>query len=441
MTADGHVVGVELFAVVYIVVDVFVHGDQNHFMVGVGPAAGGQQLESAVNALVVIAQIGVGLVAVIEAVGVVVVSAGGVSQLCKLVAQGIGHILIGTCNEGQVAVHGGGNQTAGRGEFTACGALVPVGLVEVGKLEALAVQLVQGGGQLGVNDIGREGLCHKENQVLILEHACVFVLLGGGQRAEVAVHILQGLVGFGLSPRSKVDVHGVICVNRVGGRCGGHDFCGFAAAEFGGEFGDAEHAVSSFQLHAAHQAEAGDGRIYGIVCGEVVTVVAEIAAAQQNGQYGGNFQHQEDRQRSCALFRGCSFCGDELLVIDCQHQHGQQRRHDVGNALDDGFNGFVGEVRGYVTGHGEHISDFKENLEEGLYAVFRAEHNHQQEGDDCGQRQTELTVFEEVGEAVKQCTEGGCENQQVQVVVVHAHSVYRTEAQQKLFIDDGQREK
>ena len=72
---------------------------KHHLQIRVGPAGAGD-VQTIALTVVIIAQIGVGQVAVIIGVGVVVIGHGGVTQRTELVAQREGHIVLGADGAG-----------------------------------------------------------------------------------------------------------------------------------------------------------------------------------------------------------------------------------------------------------------------------------------------------------------------------------------------------
>ena len=129
VTGNGHVVDAE-----GLVVDELGHRHIDHFQIAFRPGA--LQLQAAVPGQeLIVAQMGMGGVAVVEILQVVVV--GG----------------------GMVAAALGGDQARQVGKFTGGGAGAPGGLVIFGELDALVCHPVEGGGQLRVDDFGGEGLC------------------------------------------------------------------------------------------------------------------------------------------------------------------------------------------------------------------------------------------------------------------------------------------
>lgn len=80
VAADGHVVGMEGCAVLYIGVNILRDGVLDHLQIGVGPAAVLGQLQTVALTLIVVTKVGMGLVPAVVVVDIVVVGGGGVAQ-------------------------------------------------------------------------------------------------------------------------------------------------------------------------------------------------------------------------------------------------------------------------------------------------------------------------------------------------------------------------
>ena len=160
MTGDSHVIGVEGFACLNILVYIAVAGGLNHLPVGAGPGVDPEVKSAAFLALIVVAVGGKVLVPLVVGVLAVVPGGSGVAYGAEHIAQGGGH---GVADGGDSGVRAAfdpvGYDAGGDGELAAAGGERPVWLVEIGEDEALLLgEAVEGGRQLLVDYVVVEGL-------------------------------------------------------------------------------------------------------------------------------------------------------------------------------------------------------------------------------------------------------------------------------------------
>ena len=194
----GHVVGVEGL-LRYVVIHCFFH----HLQVGGGIAR--LHVQAAVDGGKIVAHVGVGVDPVVEGADVVMVGLGLHPRLGgKEVAQTEGQIVLlrhGEAHPAQV-----GHQAHAQ-------AVLPVGgqigeaVVEVAEHDALIGHAVEGGGALGVDEVGGKGLGAHHNQVVVLKQAGVSVFGRPLEGGEILVQAAQAFVLGGLI--QGVEVHAV----------------------------------------------------------------------------------------------------------------------------------------------------------------------------------------------------------------------------------------
>ena len=210
VAADGQVVDVEGG----VAVDIVVHAGLHHHGVLLGPEqlagiAHVQPLEARAELLPVVAQVGVGGHAAVH-IPVGVVAQHVVPRPFQLLGQGevgVGLHLAGALHGDGVAVLGVQPQ---QGLALAVGgAGVVEGGVVVVEDKALVGQLIQGGGELGVDGVAGEALQHQFDDVVPLKHAGVLVLFCGGDTAEVIGQPLDIVILPVLGQGGQVHIHHV----------------------------------------------------------------------------------------------------------------------------------------------------------------------------------------------------------------------------------------
>ena len=305
VAADGHVIYMKRRTAVHIPIDVVPDGVLHHLQIGVGPRAVLRHLQAAAHALVVIAQVGVGLVPVVVVVDVVVVRAGAVPQRPELVAQRKGHGIIGRCVEADVAPHPGGQQARHHRILSAGGGLSPPRLVVVFAHEPLVGQLIQGGCQLLADKPGGERLRRQQHQVFPLEQAGVLVLFGGRQTAEILGHVPHRPIPGAVRQCLEINVHGVLAVyhrlrhhRRVVQRI--HRLC--RQHQLG--LGRAEHRVFRLQPHRRVQAELRHSCVRLKVVSIAVTVCAPVGQHLTDDQkYHAHRRYKQQRPLAHPVLR------------------------------------------------------------------------------------------------------------------------------------------
>ena len=217
VTTDGEIVDMEGG----IAVDIVVHTHLHHVLVPLGPqpvGAGGILLTGEGVRVVVpagdillpcIAQIGVGFVATVHIL-IVVVAVNLVAQPAQLLGQG--EVDVGAQFAG--ALHGDGASVFG--VEAQQGLALPVGGageveggVVVVEYEALVGQLIEGGGQLRVDGVAGKALHHDLDDVIPLEHPGVLVFVGGGDAVEIVCQPSHTIAGRGLCQGGQIHVHHV----------------------------------------------------------------------------------------------------------------------------------------------------------------------------------------------------------------------------------------
>ena len=307
---------------------IVVHRGLHHLQIGVGPAAGVvRQGQAGADAPIVVAQIGMGGVAAIVVVGIVVPCEGLIAQRTELTAQRQGHGVVAAGPEADIAAHPGGQQAGEHGIFAAGGGLAPAGLVVVVADEALVGQTVQRGGQLLRDEPRREGFRRQQDQILALEHPRVLVLAGGSAGGYIAMDRGQRAVRCGVRQRGKVDVQRVVAVVRwlrLGGVLRQGKRLIRSRQRVQRRRGCAEQGVGQLQAETGAQPEAGYGAVgivvVGVQRGAGAKAVDGGAAQQGDGGDGGH-----EQQCPAAHAR---LLHDAAAQDDGQRQrdHGQQQK-------------------------------------------------------------------------------------------------------------------
>ena len=360
VAADRHIVGVEGLAVVDIVLNIGRRRQLHHLQIRVGPAGAGD-VQTIALTVVIIAQIGVGQVAVIIGVGVVVIGHGGVAQRTELVAQREGHIVLGADVEAEVVVDPCGDHPGHGGKFTAGGGLSPAGLVVIGKHKALVGQLVQGGRQFLADDIGGKGLGGDLDQVLAGEHAGIFVFLAGGDAAEILVDILQRLAAHQLRRGLKIQIHFVVIIDH-------RRWIRLRLDHFHHRrFGHAQQGILRLQPHGGGQAEAGDRPVGDKIIGVVRPVFAGIA--QRRARY---LTHRKPGQRQQPYPAAEPLARQQTAAEHDQRRQRQEGQQDKGQPGKDDLHHGGEEIAHHLAGHLGHEAQGEIRLEITLAAVFDA---------------------------------------------------------------------
>ena len=345
VAADGHVVDAE-----GLLINVLGNGDLHHLQVAFRPGA--FDLQAAVPGdELVIAQMGVGIVAVVEVLQMVMVGNRIVALFLQLMAHGQEHILVGDDVHGAAAL--GGNQTQQVGKLTGGGAGTPGGLIVFLELDALGGHAVQGGGQLRVNDLCGEGLGGDEDQVLAPEHPGVGVLAGGGQGIDVIVDGSHSTLSLGLGSGGKVDgkhIAGIFRFLRVilrigfgrnGFRCFRRNLWDGKIRGIGGI-----QMVGGIQQKAHAQSKVPNGTV------KVIGFVENIPIP---GQTEHRTQTQSTKQDAAAGQKSPAGPGDLRFPAEDAVQHRrQQDQQDPAKIGGDHCNGLSQKVLCNAAGTGGH---------------------------------------------------------------------------------------
>ena len=406
VAADGHVVGMEGCAVLYIGVNILRDGVLDHLQIGVGPAAVLGQLQTVALTLIVVTKVGMGLVPAVVVVDIVVVGGGGVAQSPELIAQGKGHTVVGCGVEADIAVDPRGEQTGHHRVLAAGGRLAPAGLIEIVEHEALVGQTVEGRRQLLTDEPGGEGLGGEKNEVLALEDTGIRVLLGGRQRAEVVGHTGHGTAGGVLCQGGKIDVHGIFAVDHR--RCDNRGviryICVRASVRQPGT-GVPENGVGDLQTDTGVEPEVGHAGVGGEVVGIGVVIGAPAGQAAADAAEQQAYDQQEQQGPAAHALLGDDAPAQQNA--QCQRNKGQQDKGQAGQ--HDIRQDRVAETAHYIAGHVADEGQSEVGLEVTAAAVLHA-HQHRPQGGggdrDDGSR---LAVTEQIDEQTPEQPCAQCE--------------------------------
>ena len=205
----------------------------------------------------------------------------------------------------------------------AVGGVIEVGVVVIIKDDALVGKLIEGGGQLRVDDGGGEALGAQDDQVIVGKHAGVLILLCAGQAGDVVVDGFDLFVLCQGVQIVKVDIQHIIAVFHRGVRVlrlglGGHGNVVVVLPLLG--LGRASRQV---QPQGRQQAETLGGLVRG---GQVVMVKIVVGeqprAANRKASRCAELQHDEQHQQANPP-KGVG--GDEaLLAENAQQDDGHQ---------------------------------------------------------------------------------------------------------------------
>ena len=205
VTGEGHVVGVEGFFP-----DVIIHGLLHHFQIRGRPVGGeGHAVPGEFHG---VAHVGVRLIPTVIAAPIVVIAEALHPPLrLKHIAQGEGKIAApGGIQAGHCLAPPGIRIQALHQGVLAVGGGIGEGIIIVVEDDPLLGQLVQIGGQILVDGSGGKALRAHDNQVVVLQHSGVFVLIGAGNLGTVVIDCQQLFVlGHGVQG-IKVNVHNVV---------------------------------------------------------------------------------------------------------------------------------------------------------------------------------------------------------------------------------------
>ena len=380
VTGNRHVVGVEP-----LIVDVIVHSLLHHHQVGFRPAA---QTADLILAFKYIADVGVGLVTLVIGGGVVVVGTGGQTLGVEPVGNVHVHGVLDGIHETAVTLGLGDirHQTGQAGILTVGGVGGEGGPV-VSEVKTAVGQLVQGGGQLRVDALGREGLGGDEDQVVALEHAGILIFLGGLYGSQIIIDLLGGLVGlcFGQCCEIQAGDH-IVAVLDGTGRLGSVRFIGGDGDEhIGNNFllrGDLLNGIAQEEvLHI----NAGGGEqpqlFHAQIQHPVVIVVSKsgvVAGAAQRQQQ----DHQQlGQQESGGVVHGALQIklplGIEPLVQERQQSHRQKQQQNGNQTFPDGQHNGLKKVGEHIVAHTS-LRDRHKGLEGMEIDDLHAEQDHRQ---------------------------------------------------------------
>ena len=472
VAADRHIVSVKVGTVFHILLDVAVHRRLHHIQIGLRPQASVGQFQTIAHTIVIIAQIGMGLIPAVIGIAVVVVGQRTVSQFLEHPAQANGHIVVRADLEGVGALDPVGDQTGHDGELAAGGGQSPVGLIEISEHKAVVGQLVQSGSQLLADDVGREGLRRDQDQILPRKIVGVFVLLGGSQAVHILMDALQSIILLALRQTGKINVQHVVAVHDGAGsrlrtfrgihrgrgihtglvrgaggglrRGGNHRlvrpgrsvrFIGINVNGGQRHLRSTEDSVLQLQAHTADDTELRDGKVGGEIVGIEVPGSAKVGH-QGTGQLEQHHQNDHgDTQGEClsALFK------DPLAQEDHRQQR-DERKQNKGNAGHDHFHQQAKKVTNHLPDHFLHIADAEVGLKEALAAVLHAG-DHGAKGHHAdGQTTAPLPPGQQVQHNVKQqaCRHG--EEQDAQQRGGEEGGLRVEDAQQQLQIEHTRRD-
>ncbi len=220
-------------------------------------------------------------------------------------------------------------------------------------------QLIQGGGQLRVDDVAGEALQGEKDHVVPLEHAGVLVLLRGGHAVEVVAQPLDVLVGGPLRQGAQIHVHHVgRGVDHRAGILGGVAGAVPGAAAVpqvadGAEVGiqialhrddhvlhiQAEHGQQAKLLHLV----VGVGIHFIELAGGHVPTPGQVYHAQSHQVEDHHARRQHAGQLPVVPLKA-----QQPPAEDGQEQGWQEEYHDDGHAAAHGGGDHIGVVRQLV---------------------------------------------------------------------------------------------
>ncbi len=344
--------------------------------------------------------------------------------------------------EGQVAVPGGieaGHRLAPPGVrvqplhqgILAVGGGVGEGIVIVIENNSLLGQLIKIRGQILVDGGGRKALRAHDDQVIVLQHSGVFILVRAGNFRAVVVDGQQLFVlGHGVQ-RVKVNVHDVVLDLR---RC----LLPLRFLRRLGLFRDIIGLLLHFgvagqlQPEGGQQAEPLGGLVGGDLSAAVVVLVGEhlraaLPDAEPGQSHNADGQHQQDDPTPCLHLPVQPFpSGDPE---DERHEQGKQPREMIPHGSQH-FPPEVGHRLSALGHHGQGVEGAEDEIVHHLAAVEQGQ-SHRQEN-----FRPETAFFQEgQHQAQKQSRRQG----KAQGVNPHPKAVKHRSAQQALPVQQGKR--
>ena len=356
--------------------DVIVNGLLHHFQIRGGPV--GSEGHAVSGEFHGVAHVGMGLAATVIAAPIVVIAEALHPPLrLKRIAQ----------SEGQVAVPGGiqaGHRLAPPGiriqalhqGILAVGGGVGEGIIIVVEDDSLLGQLVQIGGQILVDGRGREALRAHDDQIVVLQHPGVFVLVGSGNFRTVVIDcqqlfvLSQGIQGI------KVNVHNVVLdLGRLLGRVlplGLLRNIIVLLLRF--------DMAGQFQPDGRQQAKSLNILIGGNFPAAVVVLIGEHFRTRLPDAYPGQGK-QGNRQRQQHNPPLCPKLPFQPLSQENPQRQGYQQRNEPGKMIPHGGKQLPPEVGhglptlGY---HGYGIQRAENEMIDNLTAVEQGQHRRQE---------------------------------------------------------------
>ena len=353
--------------------DIIIHRLLHHFQVRSGP--GGGKIHAVSGKAHGIAHVGVGLFPAVVAAPVIVVAPAFKAPLFfKCVAQG----------KGQVAAPGGieaGHRLAPpgirikalhQGVLSVRGG-IGEGIVVVLEQDSLLREFVEVRSQLRVDGACVEALRAQDNQIVVLQHSGVSILVGTGNFGAVVVDGQKGLVLRHGVQGVPVDVHDVVLHFRLHFL---HRFRFFRdVISWLFLFG----VPGQFQPESGQQAEALGRLVGGDLRAAVIVVVREHLRAPQRQAKPGSGKEQNRQQRQD---QPSPAANRPLSAFAHQDQHNQRhkQRQQPGKAVCHGGQQFPPEGGHRVPALGHHsrrVEASKDEIIDDLTAVQHCQHQCQ----------------------------------------------------------------
>ena len=283
------------------------------------------------HALVIITQVGMGFIPGIIGVGVVMVGPCRIAHGPELIAEGKRQPVCRGFGHAPGARHGDQSQqvhilAVQRGN-------APHRIVKIGKLKALAPQLIERRRQLRIDRVFPQALTGQEDQVFAPEQPGIVIFGAGRRLGKIAVHLRQRLIP-GLPGQSlEVDIQHLFCPLRFGCRLRLRFCPGFY------RFHGAEPGIARFDAEGGQHSKPTDRKIADKFGGIQPAGAHRPAGIQQHAAYRCRLQYQSRNQRPQQLPPApVSPNGPAFPLPDQQshrHRHQQQRPPALRNGGKD----------------------------------------------------------------------------------------------------------
>ena len=320
-------------------------GNVDHLYIGFRPLL--RDLQTVSDRLEDIAEIRVGLVAVIICIGMIVEGISAVALPLELLHHRQRHGVFRSVVEAPCTRLW--DRACQIDIFAVRGRNAPVGSIKFRKLHSLRLHSVQGRCQLRVDRQIRKALCGNKDQVAAREHARFFIFLCWGLHGKVFVQAPHRLVFLALCQRGKVQLENIILGSvvlrqhrrrRHRLRFTRHRLVGRKLRRLRGERrrllrGDQLAAVKAEDQPMHIQPERGQQSELQGTLGQIVRFMVEVIRRHRRvskGRQQQNDRHMQ-RQRPCRKIRSAQTAADPGSRKDtpvhaeqhCGQQHQQQR--------------------------------------------------------------------------------------------------------------------